>query len=189
MKTFAELDSLNLVWLNVKGRSFQLRSVPEGVDPRHVSPNDGELIATLKRSYWSSRAEVDAVGNRWTFERKIRFFKPTTIVIRSVGTGEEPAAFEQKWNGGTLTYADGRVFHWRTEGILQQRYIWTSDDGTPLLGFEMKGIFKVRGAISINSELEDHVDPHKAPPMLVFLGWYLILLAQDDAAAVVVAGS
>lgn len=186
MKTFADLQLQNLVWIKAKGNTYELRALDADADPKHAAAESGELIASIKKSSWSNRAEVDAVGSRWTFERQWRFFKPSVVIIRSVGTGEAPA--EYVINGtskGTLMYPDGRQFLWRSQGgvFSNPRFMWTTEAGDPIIGFEMRGILQSRGEISIEREIADQVTVAKTPPLLVFLGWYLILLDQSDSMA------
>jgi len=172
MKSFAELETQDLQWVKAqsgwwKPAVFQLQDA------------NGEVYASIHRGNWNSQATVDASGNRWKFERQIRFFKPTRILITSLGTGDQPAEFIQRGMHGTLTYPDGREFSWKALGLGMTKWLWTNAQQEAVLGFEMKGFWKTRGEVRINPEIA----AEKAPPLLLFLGWYLILLAQDDAAA------
>ncbi|MDZ4765828.1 MAG: hypothetical protein SGI73_14880 [Chloroflexota bacterium] len=117
--------------------------------------------------------EVDAPGNRWTFERKGIFRQ--RIEIRSVGTGGEPAIFHYQSAGGRLEYADGRVFFWK------QGDFWATPNGDPIVGFQTGGALQMNAEISIDPDQ----DSEKAPSLLIFLGWYLINMSnQDDTVAI-----
>lgn len=175
MKTFDDLQNQDLQWVKAKKRWWQPPSF-------ELQDADGEVYAAIHRENMSSRVTVDSPGNRWTFERQIRLFKPTRILITSVGTGEAPAEYIQKGSRGTLTYPDGRVFKWRALGLGMTKWMWTNVDDQAVLGFELKGFWQTRGEVRINPEIA----VEKSPPLLLFLGWYLILLAQDDTAAAAV---
>jgi hypothetical protein len=180
MKTFAELEQQNMIWVRGrKGNTYELRAVNPD------TPNDpGELLATLTRSNWRMSASVEATGNRWTFDRK-GFWRPRYI-IRSVGTGEEPAQLTRLGGKATLTYHDGREFHWRQVNVWSgNRWVWSNAEGEPLMGIQVRGVFRQRGEISLDPELS----AKKAPSLLLFLGWYLILLQQSETAAIVTVAS
>lgn len=169
-KTITEFEEAGLMW--VKGR---------GGKPRYeLQTADGEVLGTITRSYWTSRAEVDAFGNRWTFDRK-GFFRQR-VVIRSVGTGEEPAEFIYEITKGRLVYPDGRVFVWKQGDFWGTKWVWLTEEGEPLIGFHARGFLNIKGEISYNADLAND----KAPSLLIFLGWYLYMLYQDDATAATV---
>lgn len=185
MKTFAELESQNLTWVKSKRRHL--------FGPTHFELVDetGDVLATLTRKGGRfSAIEVDAPGNRWRIERRKYLFKRGFVSIQSIGTGEEPAVFVPKGFEGTLTYSDGRVFHWRkhTRLLKPAQWVWTTEDGDPILGIELRTTgWKTKGEISIDPDLAPDKIGIKAPPLLLFLGWYMILLEQDAMAAASVA--
>lgn len=165
MKAFNELENQDLRWVQKSAwkREYELQT------------GDGETVAHIVRpSWWNSKALVESVGNRWEFERK--GFWQQYIEIRSVGTGEEPARYY--YNGKRLEFPDGREYHWRSN-VWGSKWTWVTPNGDPVVGFQTGGVFRT------NAEI--HLDPDiagmKALPLLVFLGWYLILLAQEDSAA------
>jgi hypothetical protein len=165
MKTTAELEARGLKWVSTSGlrKNGELRA------------DDGEVLATIRQPHiWSSLVEVEAVGNRWRFERKGFFRK--RIEITSVGTGEAPAVYVYKGNKGRLEYADGRVFLWRPGDFWGSKWVWTTEDGVPLIGFKTGGVLRLSSQMSLHPDFEDD----KAPSLLIFLGWYLIMLYRED---------
>jgi hypothetical protein len=171
-KLFNELELQSAHWVKVNNwkQNYELRTV------------DGEVIATMTRpSVWRSRAEVEAAGNRWTFERKGLFRQQ--IEIQSVGTGESPAIFHYRMDRGRLEYHDGRVFLWQKSNMLGNRFAWSTVDGEPIVGYQVSGLLKIKGAMSLDPARTDL----EVPSLLLFLGWYLITLHQDDTAAIVAA--
>ncbi|HEX2906376.1 MAG TPA: hypothetical protein VHO69_05905 [Phototrophicaceae bacterium] len=172
-KTLAELENQAIRWQ--KPGFWKNEFVLQG--------DDGEVLARIHQpKWWSSLAEVEGVGNHWTFERK--GFWRQRVEIRSAGTGDEPAVFRYNWQGtGRLEYPDGRVFHWTQGNFWGTKWAWTDADGNPLVGFQTKGSLKLSADISLDSAVESA----KAPTLLIFLGWYLIVKHYEDTAAAVAA--
>lgn len=164
MKEWKDLELQGLRWIQKGGwgRNYELQN------------ENGEIIATLKRPrWWSDYAEVDAPGNRWTFEHKGLMRR--VIVIRSMGTGDQPATYEK----GRLKFPDGREFLWRQNNLWGTKWVWTTEDGQPVLGFQAGGFLRYRGEMSIPPDVEDM--PSVA--LLVFLGWYMVSQYYEDASA------
>ena len=164
-KLFTELELQNAHWVKINNwkQNYELRTV------------DGGVIATMTRpSVWRSRAEVEAAGNRWIFERK-GFFRQQ-IEIQSAGTGEYPAVFHYRMDRGRLEYHDGRQFLWQKSGILSNRFVWSTTDGEPIVGYQVSGLLNIRGTVSLDPARSEQ----EVPSLLLFLGWYLITLHQDD---------
>jgi hypothetical protein len=165
-KSFAELESDGLRWVKARGRRYELRSA------------DDEVLGSITRtSAWTSRAEVEAPGNHWIFQRKGVFRQK--VIIRSVGTGDEPAEYIYHSTKGRLVYPDGRVFLWKQGNFWGTKWVWTTEDGEPLIGFQTSGFFKTQGEINLNADAADD----KVPSLLIFLGWYLYTLYEEDASA------
>jgi hypothetical protein len=171
--TDLELQELQWVQANSWQRSFDLKD------------SAGEVVARLTRPGWFSQVgEVEAPGNRWRFE-PYGFWK-RRIRVRSVGTDEVIAEFTpDNWNmhNGTLRFSDGRCFHWRLSNLWGSKWAWTTEDGEPILGYRTGGLFALKGELNIQPERAD------APSfgLLVFLGWYLVLLYRDDSTSTVIA--
>jgi hypothetical protein len=171
-KSLAELELQELQWVptNQWQRSFDLKD------------GAGEVVARLKHtSIWNQVAEIEAPGNRWRFE-PYGFWK-RRIRVRSVGTDEVIAAFTpDTWNmhQGTLHFDDGRVYHWRQSNLWGSKWAWSTDDGDPVLGYHTGGLFSFKGNLSIEPERADS----PSFGVLVFLGWYLVLLQRADSATV-----
>lgn len=167
-KQLVELEHQGLQWVQTNRwkQNYELQDT------------DGDVIATIHRpSMWNTRAVVTAPGNHWTFERKGWWRQ--RVVIRSVGTGEEPAQYIYHSSKGRLEYPDGRVFLWRQGNFWGSKWMWTTEDGEPLIGFQTKGFLRLGSEIELNSELASE----KAPSLLIFLGWYLYTLYYEDSTA------
>ena len=167
-KFIEELENQELHWMQPsmwQGR-YELRNA------------DDEAVATIQRSgVMQQKVEVDALGNRWLFERG-GFMKPH-ITIKSAGTGDEPARFDYNWTGGGwLTFADGRRFRWQSSNWLGNKWTWVNELDEPIMGFQTGGIFRLNGEIDIDPDVTMKT---RVLPLLLFLGWYLILLHIDDS--------
>ena len=173
MKVFDELLEQNLRWVQTSAlkQDYELRT------------DDDEVLATIHQaSMWRSMVEVEAVGNRWTFERK--GFWGQHIEIKSVGTQAQPAVFTYNgMSGGKLTFTDGRTFNWKQSNFWGSKWGWATPDDEPIVGFKTGGLFKINSEISLDPGVVDM----PSLPLLLMLGWYLYTLYVQDSSAVIVA--
>lgn len=118
-------------------------------------------------------------GNRWGLERRGFFHRE--IVVKSLGTDEQVALFTYRgMNGGVLTFRDGRLLCWKQSNFWGTQWAWVTLEGEPLMGFEQKGILRFRGEMRLATDSDDLA----SQALLVFLGWYLITLHNEDVAVV-----
>ncbi len=126
--------------------------------------------------------------------------------MRPVGSEREMAAFVPDWaSNGTLTFEGARTFRWSGKGILGLEKFWQECEGAqPLIGFKQVGSLRTEARVLLSSaaaalpeiaQLDDLYIPlppeAMAPPslplvelpLLVTLGFYLMVLATRDAAA------
>lgn len=173
-KKWEDLDIQELTW--------KKNGTWSGVFDYTLQDADGSAVATIKRpQWWNNRIEIDAPGNRWSLERK-GFWKRRVEII-ALATGDVPAVFFYKHQQGHVEFADGRVYYWKNHSIWGARWAWTDADGKPLIGFHRAGVFVPRGELYFDSATETM----RSVPLLVFLGWYLVLLnVMDSSAATVV---
>lgn len=137
-----------------------------------------EVVGTLS---WQrgSLAAADIADNRWTFKRE-GFWHPR-VTIRVAGSETDSAIFRPGWSGaGALELTPTRHIKWSAANMWHSQWDWQETDGRPLVHFKShQGWTKQTGTVDIDpaavalSEL----------PLLVSLGWYLlVLLAQDTTA-------
>jgi hypothetical protein len=136
-----------------------------------------EVVATL-RFQRGSLADAEADGHHWTFKRQ-GFWQPR-VTVRVAGSDADIAIFRPHWaGGGTLELADGRAVRLASANFWQSEWVWQEKD-RPVIRFKGRhGIVKAKGAVEIQPGAAGLPDI----PLLVLLGWYLILLHADDAAA------
>jgi len=139
-----------------------------------------DVVATL-RFQRGSLADAEAEGHHWTFKRQ-GFWQPR-VTVRVPGSDADVAVFRPRWaGGGTLDFADGRSVRLSSANFWQSQWVWQEKD-QPLILFKGRhGIVKAKGAVEIQPGAESRPDT----PLLVLLGWYLILLHADDTAAATV---
>lgn len=167
--TFAPLgDAIGqeLLWQNTKvfKRNYELRL--------------GEtLYATLvwQRS-WRGVAELTTANGRWTFQRR-GFWRPR-IVVTDSASGAESATFARKWSGGALIFDPGRVYTFRRQGAFNPEWRWLTPQGATAMGLRARG-FGGKARVVVEPSGAD------APvaSILAGLGWYLLILMNDEAVA------
>lgn len=170
MKDVKELELQDLRWVQVgMGQNYELRNEQE------------EVVAKITRPRWySRRAEVDAPGNRWSFEQRGIFKR--RVLIKSLATADSPAEFSFGFYEGKLEFPDGRVFFWKRGNFWGTKWVWTTEDGMPILGYQTGGFLRFQGQINI--EPDDSGQPGLG--LLVFLGWYLVSLYHEDSSSAAV---
>jgi hypothetical protein len=139
-----------------------------------------ELAATMRfPSSFRSEARGESADGCWTFRRFGAFCY--RVAISTCSSDAEIASFKSNrmHSGGVLTLSDGRVFHVRGN-IWGSRYTFTHASDEPVL--ELKNCGVLHRAATVN------ISPMAARlpelPMMVLLGWYLDVMAQNDAAVV-----
>jgi hypothetical protein len=169
MKSLKELENTDLKWQS-KG---WLKNA------RHELVNrDGEIVARVNHlSFWNNDVEVDAPGNRWTFARR-GHFSGRHILIHSVGTGEQIATFYYRMaKPGLLEFTDGRTYTWKLGDFWGSKWVWLDKDEKPIVGFSQGGTFQLKSGVHLGAGAEDD----RSAPLLIFLGWYLVLLQSQDS--------
>ena len=166
MRPISQLAAEELLWTQpaARRREHELRA-------------GDDLVATL-RFQRGSLADAEAEGHHWTFKRQ-GFWQPR-VTVRVPGSDADIAVFRPHWaGGGTLDLSDGRSVNLRTANFWQSEWVWQEKD-QPLILFKGRhGFVKARGAVEIQPGDASRPDA----PLLVLLGWYLILLHADDTAA------
>jgi hypothetical protein len=175
-KTLSTVAGGPLYWIQPKTfeRRFELRA------------GDGSLVASLRweRACGTLATAVSAEGG-WTFKR-VGFLNPR-VTVREVGGEENVAIYYPKfWGDGVLECPGGRVYQWRSTNFWRNHWCFADADGNVLLCFK-PGRGKSRWSDLFKTQAIVDVEPQGQAvaelPLLVLLGWYLMILHQDDAAA------
>jgi len=172
MKSDAAFTSSGpFVWAQPKAmsRAYELRSADSLVGHLRFAKSCGSL------------ATAEVADQRWTFKR-VGFLAPS-VTVRSPNLEADIAVFRPHWgSGGTLHFADGHQTQWRSTNFWGSQWAFVGSDNHIVVRFSHhEGFFKASAQIEFepsSAELPEF-------PLLVALGWYLIILAADDAAATV----
>ena len=137
-----------------------------------------EVLATLR---WqrSSLATGETADQTWTFKRE-GFWHPR-ITVRLPGSEDNVATFQPGWaGGGTLDLPPGQQLRFGAANFWHSQWDWLDAQNQPLVHFKShQGLLKVEGEVSIEAGGINSPDL----PLLVVLGWYLLVLFAKDAAA------
>jgi hypothetical protein len=139
----------------------------------------GEEVVGRLRFQRSSLATGDSAYQSWTFKRE-GFWHPR-ITIRVPGSDDNVATFQPGWaGGGTLELAPGNQLRFAAANFWHSQWDWLDPQNQPLVHFKShQGLLKVEGQVSIETAAIKSPDL----PLLVVLGWYLLVLFARDAAA------
>ena len=163
-----------------------------------------ETLATLRwQKAFGSLALAEAADGRWTFKRA-GFWQPR-VTVRAAGSDVDIAVFKPEgWSGGgALTTERGSTFRWAGKGLWRSQWTWHGPDDVELVRFTGGQGLKTEGWMTLAAvaatlpevaQLDDLYRPvpegERVPPaaalpelgLLVTLGWYLLVLAAQDAA-------
>jgi len=132
---------------------------------------------------YGSLASAEVASQKWTFKRA-GFLAPR-VTVRSASPEAEIAVFCPHWSGGgTLHFADGHQAQWRCTNFWGSQWAFVGSDSRVLVGFSHhEGLFKA----SAQLQFEESSAALPDFPLVVALGWYLMILAADDSSAVIAA--
>lgn len=168
-------SSSPLAWAQPKAmsRAYELRSADSLVGYLRFEKSCGSL------------ASAEVASQKWTFKRT-GFLAPS-VTVRSANLEGDIAVFRPQWgSGGTLHFADGHHAQWRCTNFWGSQWAFVGSNNQIIVRFtHHEGFFKA----SADLEFEHSSAALPDFPLLVALGWYLMILAADDAAAVIVASA
>ena len=168
---------------------------PHAHERRYELRSGDDTLATLRwEKGCGSLASAESAAGHWTFKR-VGLLQPR-VTVRAFGSDTEVATFHPTWRGdGTLEFRDGRSVRWVNTNVWHTEWAFASD-GHTFLRFSPSG--GLSGLIKHEAQMEIVPAATTFPDLslLALLGWYLMLLASDDAvgaaagavAAVVAAG-
>jgi hypothetical protein len=142
------------------------------------------LLATLSfESTLGTLATAETATEAWTFKR-VGFLNPR-VTIRERDREVDLAAFWPKvWGSGWLGLADGRRFQWKSLGFWSRA--WGFTDASDEFLFTLKPGAEESGLSDLlKTQAVVVVAPHAYGltelPLLLMLGWYLMILQLEDA--------
>ena len=175
METISNFIGSNLYWVQPKTfeRRFELRA-------------EQSILATLTfHSEFGTLATAEVDRVKWTYKR-VGFLNPR-VTVREVGSEANLAVYQPRfWGDGTLSFALGATFHWKPVNFWATDWAFMDSTDKVLLAFKpgsekskLSDIFKTQAAL----EIEPLAASLAQLPLLATLGWYLLILHQEDAAA------
>jgi hypothetical protein len=140
-----------------------------------------ELLATLRKS-GAFGMPMEAEIGAFRFTLKTEGFVRSRITVREAGATGEPAIFGRAGflGKGQLALPDGRSYRWKMASFWGGRWAFVDDSDRPLVSFTSRNRFLRAGC---DVEIAPGALARPELPILVVLGWYLLLRMQEDSAA------
>jgi hypothetical protein len=143
-----------------------------------------QLLATL---IWEpghgSVAVAESGQSRWTFKQV--GFHNRHVTVREAGTAANVAVYRPRWVGdGSVQFPDGRTYRWRSSDLRGSEWCFQDSSGHSLLSFRCE---LEQATLSALFRKQAHVEVHRSGqarpelPLLMLLGWYLLILRRQDA--------
>lgn len=141
---------------------------------------DGEPVAQLR---WKKTGGTTALGRSpdgtWSF--KTSGYLNPRVTIRMSNSEYDFATFRPRSTGeGTLHALADQRFQWRCSNTWQQVWAFHDSNGDRLLQIRPEG---VHPRVSALVEFDSAAASYSETGYLAVLGWYLLVLMADDAAA------
>jgi hypothetical protein len=167
VKSISEVADQVLVWVQPSAlkQAFELRA-------------GDEVIGTL---VWqrSSLATAETAERRWSFKRE-GFWHPQ-VTVRSPDSEQNEGLFRPGWaGGGTLDLGNGRLLRLGAANFWHTQWDWQLPDGSAAVEFNSRSGFLKSGS---EVKIDDGARALPELPLLVVLGWYLLVLFARDAAS------
>ncbi len=179
MESILGLKDEPLHWVQPKrDKQFELRTADA-------------LYGTLHfESIWGTRARAETADGSWTFKR-VGFLNPR-ITVRQVGSDQDLAVYVPKfWGDGYVELVE-RNYHWKALGFWAAQWGFAGPDEKFLFlmnhgkdEFKLSDLLKIQAHVEIAPEARGMADL----PLLMLLGWYLLILHQEDATGAAAAAS
>lgn len=162
MRTINQVASGELSWISLANElSFELRTAADEVVGQLQFDGDG-------------RGDSDTADQRLTFKRK--GFWPQRVIVRVPGSDVDVAVFRMSWKKGGTLELEGRRQLRLGVARFRRRWDWTDMSGKPLIHMK-KSMLGFEGHVTIEPDAVASPDL----PLLVVLGWYLLVLWTRDA--------
>ena len=140
-------------------------------------------------SAFSTLADAMTEGEHWTFKRVGCF--STRVTVRRAGSKVDLATYYPNWTGseGQIQFSNGELTTWRISNFWATKYSIRRENGIELFTYQsglrnskFTNLFKQQAQVIFCPEAWQI----KELPILILLGWYLVILQQEDSATVAV---
>ena len=135
---------------------------------------------------YGSLAEASMAAGEWTFKR-VGFLRPR-VTVRRRGQETDLAIYQPKgWGaGGDLQFAGGRVYAWKSANFWSTKFDFVDVAGMTIIAFRpgmeesrWPDFFKFQALVEIDASARRLEEL----PLLLALGWYLMILQHEDSAS------
>jgi len=163
VRPIREVAGSELLWIQGRGLAFELRA--------------GDEVAGSLRWERSSLATGKTADERWTFKRE--GFWHARVTVRVPGSDANLAVFDPSWTrGGSLELEPGRTLRFVAANFWRSQWDWVDEASQPLVHFKNHGTgFKLECKVVVENQAIALPDM----PLLVVLGWYLLVLSSLDS--------
>jgi hypothetical protein len=163
VRAIREVASSELLWIQGRGLAFE----------RHA----GDEVVGIVRWERSSLATGETAAHRWTFKRE--GFWHARVTVRVPGSDANVAVFDPGWTrGGTLDVEPRRRLRFVASSFWRSQWDWVDEASQPLVHFKNHGTgFKLECQVVVENQAIALPDL----PLLVVLGWYLLVLSSLDS--------
>jgi hypothetical protein len=177
MEAFSTAIGLQLYWVQPKTfeRQFELRT------------EDGLFGGLRFETALGTLATASSATGRWTFKR-VGFLNPR-VTIREAGANDDLAVYWPKlWGDGWLEFVKGSKFLWKATNFWGTE--WGFSNVQEELLFVLKpGVEKPKLSDLLKTQAVVEIGPQghgqAELPLLLMLGWYLMILHQEDTTVTV----
>jgi hypothetical protein len=172
MKNLHEAHLVNFCWRQPKPlkRSYELT-------------NGVETLATLVwEKSLGSLARAETASGVWTFKRA--GFVAPRVTVRLADSEKDIAIFQPNWTGaGTLELQTGDRFRWQSSGFWNPTWSFADSTFIPIVSFKADNALWKE-----NAKVEFGTKAQQCPslPILLCLGWYLMLLYSEDVSSTLI---
>jgi hypothetical protein len=173
MKSLSELGAAELYWIQpTLKRNYELRA-------------DDDLFATLIfETAFGSLATAESAEGVWTFKR-VGFFRPR-VTVREQGAENDLMVYHPEWGSseGVFEFVNGETYVWKLANFWATQYQIVNTDGDIVISYTSKidvasDLVKDQARVEMGVEARDI----SKLALLVQIGWYLIILQQEDVMA------
>jgi hypothetical protein len=163
---------------------------PNGWQRSFVLSSGEAIYAKLDfNSAFSTLADAMTEGEHWTFKRVGCF--SARVTVRRTGSKVDLATYYPNWTGshGQIQFSTGELYTWRISNFWATRYSISKEDGIELFSYQ-SGSRNWKFTNLFKQQVQVVLCPKawqiKELPILILLGWYLVILQQEDSATAVV---
>ena len=174
MKSLRAAAGMPLEWLH-----------PDLFRREHELRGGTDLYGSLSwERMFGSLATAETADGSWTFKRS--GFMTTEVTARVTGSDATVASLRPGWLGKGTLIVGNELFDWSSTGFWHAAWGFSRPGGAPVVQFQPKFTL-LRRATDVVIDASAWAMPEL--PLLVTLGWYMMVSMADDSAGAMIAMS